>query len=168
MLFFRRGYATGVCSVSRLELVFLGLDEKAIYRDVLFELTSVGDLRHHPPLQIPSPSMAKREPTWTASSRYTNPIRTRAQAAVDHCRPSSHHDFPNSYTGCPLLTTSGLSGGSMPFVDQCCSLSTEVTAGPAGYLIPSDTGTEFAYAQGFPPGRVCSNIINGLLQTHNP
>jgi hypothetical protein len=41
-------------SVSRLKLVFLGLDEKAVYRDVLFELTSVGDL----PLQIPSPSMA--------------------------------------------------------------------------------------------------------------
>jgi hypothetical protein len=119
ILFFAGGTLPVVCgALTVLGLCLPGFDRNAIYRDVLYELASVGDL----PLPIASPS-AKRE----RDSDSPVPLQSNTNANTGNRVPPLPPQQPPRVSLSPA--TSSLGGNSStPFVDQLYSHPSEAFA----------------------------------------
>jgi hypothetical protein len=125
-----------------LSLYLPGLDRNAIYRDVLYELASVGDL----PLPIASPS-AKRE----RDSDSPVPLQSNSNPNTGNRIPQPQPLPPQQPPRVSLSpATSSLGGGSgAPFVDQLYSHPSEAYAqqrAPQDILSHPAQAQNFAYA----------------------
>lgn len=160
-LSFHRWHAAGrLWCVNRVTkiCVFLVLTER--YRDVLYELASVGDL----PLPIPSPSAKRERDSDSPISLQSNPNANTSRGPA----PPPQQAQPQRLSLSPAASSLGAGSSGTPFVDQLYSHPSEAFAqqrAPPDILSHPAQAQSFAYAHLPTHSDELARVPNHVFQT---